>query len=143
MSLFRRRRRRVEPPLPLEPVDPWPAMRAIVAEAVIWQDAAEALLADVRARLPLSELAPRGGPLVTRFMALESVLPVSDDPEVVRRTTELRQLLSHHAHMISASLDMLATDWRSERIVEQLDKLDGLGEPARRLEAFWDELKVG
>ncbi len=117
-------------------------MRAIVAEAVIWQDAAEALLDDVRQRLPLAELAPRGGPLVSRFVALESGLPVSDDPEVIRRTTELRQLLNHHAHMISASLDMLATDWRSEKIVEQLEKLDGLGAPARRLEAVWDELKV-
>src|ERR1700742_1589377 len=119
MSWLRRRRTPAPVPAPVAPPpDPWPAMRAIVAEAVIWQDAAEALLADVRARLPLAELAPRGGPLVSRFIALESVLPVSDDPEVIRRTTELRGLLSHHAHMITTSLDLLATGYRSERIVE-------------------------
>ena len=31
---------------------------------------------------------------------------------------------------------MLAVDWRSERIVEQLERIDGLGSPALRLEAI-------
>ena len=42
----------------------WRELRAIVSEAVIWQDAANDLLAAVSRREPLAELAPRGGPLV-------------------------------------------------------------------------------
>jgi hypothetical protein len=37
-------------------------------------------------------------------------------------------------------MQMLAVDWRSERIVEQLERIDGLGSPALRLEALRAEL---
>ena len=38
--------------------------------------------------------------------------------------------------LLSSSLDLLAVDWRSERMVEQLERLDGLGAPAEWLEAI-------
>ena len=42
--------------------------------------------------------------------------------------------------MINSSLDMLAVDWRSERIVAELERIDGLGAPAQRLDRIRAEL---
>jgi hypothetical protein len=118
----------------------WRELRAIVAEAVIWQDAANDVLAAVSRREPLAELAPRGGPLVRRFCELRTRLPVSDDIELRQITEELGPLLDHHALMLSSSLDMLAVDWRSERIIEQLERIEGLGAPAERLDGIYAKL---
>lgn len=112
----------------------WRELRVIVAEAVIRQDEANDLLAAVSRREPLAELAPRGGPLIRRFFALRARLPDSDDPELRCLTDVLGPVFHHHAMMISASLDMLAVDWRSERMVEELERIEGLGAPAARLE---------
>jgi len=118
----------------------WHELRAIVAEAVIWQDAANEVLAAVSRREPLAELAPRGGPLVRRFCELRARLPESDDPELRRVTSVIGPVLDHHALMLSSSLDMLAVDWRSERIVRELERITGLGAPAERLEGIYAEL---
>jgi hypothetical protein len=121
----------------------WRELRAIVAEAVIWQDAADEVLAAISRREPLAELAPRGGPLVRRFCDLRARLPESDDPDVRRITDILGPVFDHHALLLSTSLDMLAVDWRSERLVEELERITGLGAPARRLEAIRAELTRG
>ena len=139
---FRKRR----PPAPLRPATALDrsaaeaVLRAIVAEAVIWQDAAEEVLVDIRDRRPLADVAPRGGPLVSRFVSLAQRLPESDDPAIRHYTSQLRAVFDHHAYMIDSCLQMLAVDWRSERIVEQLERIDGLGSPALRLEAMRAEL---
>jgi hypothetical protein len=139
---FRKRR----PPAPLRPATALDrsaaeaVLRAIVAEAVIWQDAANDVLAAVSRREPLAELAPRGGPLLRRFCELRTRLPVSDDIELRQITEELGPLLDHHALMLSSSLDMLAVDWRSERIIEQLERIEGLGAPAERLDGIYAKL---
>jgi len=121
----------------------WRELQAIVAEAVIWQDAADEVLAAISRREPLAELAPRGGPLVRRFCDLRARLPESDDPEIRRITEVLGPVFDHHALLLSTSLDMLAVDWRSERLVEELERITGLGPPAQRLEAVRAELTGG
>ena len=121
----------------------WKELRAIVAEAVIWQDEATEVLIAISRREPLAELAPRGGPLVRKFCLLRDRLPESDDPELRRITEVLGPVLHHHALMLSSSLDMLAVDWRSERLVEELERIDGLGAPAERLELIRAELVAG
>jgi hypothetical protein len=121
--------------------DAWKALRRIAAEAIIRQDDAEELLAQVREREPLCDLAPRGGELVSRFVDLRNLLPESDDPAIRRHVSVLEKVFDHHALMVSSSLDLLAVDWRSERMVEQLQKIDGLGAPGQWLEAVWAELR--
>jgi len=118
----------------------WRQLNAVVAEAVIHQDSATEVLRAISRREPLAELAPRGGPLVRRFCELRERLPESDDPDLQRITEVLGPVFDHHALMLSSSLDMLAADWRSERIVEQLERITGLGPPAERLEAIRTEL---
>jgi len=131
---------RDDEPAPPRADDAWRELHAIVAEAVIWQDAAEELLAAISRREPLAELAPRGGPLIRSFCRLRARLPESDDPELRRITDVLGPVFDHHALMLSSSLDMLAVDWRSERLVEELERITGLGAPAARLESIRAEL---
>jgi hypothetical protein len=117
-------------------------LRRIAAEALILQDDAEVLLGAIRAREPLAELAPRGGRLSSRFVALGAALPASRDPCVREYAARLREILDHHALMLSASLDLLAVAWRSERLEDEIDRITGLGRPARWLEDLRFELLV-
>ena len=66
------------------------------------------LLRDIHDRGPLAELAPRGGRLTSRFLALAVALPASRDPLVRAYASRLHEVLDHHALMLSASLDLLA-----------------------------------
>jgi hypothetical protein len=115
-------------------------LRRIVAEALILQDEAVELLADVRGREPLGELAPRGGPLARRFFELRRRLPIAVDAEMARQCETASVVLDHHGTVITFALELLAADWRSDAIVDQLERLDGLGAPAERLDALYAEL---
>jgi hypothetical protein len=118
------------------------SLRRIAAEALIVQDDAELLLSEIRARAPLAELAPRGGRLTSRFVALAAALPASRDPQVQRYAARMREVLDHHALMLSASLDLLAVAWRSELLEEQVDQITGFGPPAQWLEDLRLELLI-
>jgi hypothetical protein len=117
-------------------------LRRIAAEAVILQDEAEQLLCAVRARDPLAELSPRAGRLTGRFVALAAALPTSSDPRLQAHAARLREILDHHALMLSTSLDLLAVAWRSQRLEDELDRIAGLGRPAQWLEDIRLELLV-
>ena len=86
----------------------WETLRRIVAEAVIRQDEAENLLAGIREREPLATLAPRGGRLVSRFVALRADLPHLEDAALRRHVSVLEKVFDHHALMLTSSLDLLA-----------------------------------
>jgi hypothetical protein len=112
----------------------------IVAEAVILQDQALEVLAAVREREPLGRVAPRGGPLERRFFALRRGLPAPVDAEMARQCETASVVLDHHGMTMHYALELLAADWRSRAVVEQLERLDGLGPPAERLDALYSEL---
>lgn len=115
-------------------------LQRVVAEAVIWQDEAEELLRAIRAREPLKDLAPRGGQLASRFVALRDQLPDARDVQLRRQIATVRSVLDHHAMLLSTALDLLSVDWRSERVEAQIEGLRGLGEPAGWLDAIREEL---
>src|SRR5262249_44321360 len=117
-------------------------LRRIAAEAVIRQDDAEQLLWEIRDRGPLAELAPRGGRLCSRFVALAAALPASRHPVVRAYVERLREVLDHHALLLSTSLDLLAVCSRSQRLEDEVDRIAGLGRPARWLEDIRLDLLV-
>jgi hypothetical protein len=122
--------------------DPRRTLLRVTSEALILQDDADAVLAGVRTRQHMGILAPRAGPLVRRFFALRDVLPQRyDDPDAERWRALLDSILHHHALLVSMALDLLAYEWRSERIAEQVDALDGMGAPGRWLEDLYAELR--
>jgi hypothetical protein len=117
------------------------ALRSVAAEALIRQDEAEAVIRSIRAREQLGLVARRGGPLVRRFFALRDELPsVCDDPEDARIRDALDAILHAHALAVSVALDLLACEWRSDRLARQVDSLTGLGAPAEILEVLYREL---
>jgi hypothetical protein len=113
-----------------------------VAEAVVLQDKAVEVLADMRNREPLDEVAQRAGPLARRFQALRDELPVPEDTVMRRRCLTASVVLDHHGRVLVHGLELLASEWRSQRIVDQLERLDGLGAPAERLDALYTELAM-
>jgi hypothetical protein len=115
------------------------ALRRIVDEAVLLQGLTEDILEGVRQRRSLSELAPPGGALISRFCVLRAGVPDTDDPGLRECARTLRETLDHHATTLSYSLDLLG-DLRPERVSDQLDRIDGLGTPARRLIRLQDQL---
>jgi hypothetical protein len=150
MGFFRRRNHEptAAPPCPTsrpEPSqeDPLRTLLRVTSEALILQDDADAVLAGVRSRQHMGVLAPRAGPLVRRFFALRDVLPPRyDDPDAERWRALLDSILHHHALLLSMALDLLAYEWRSERIAEQVDALDGMGAPGRWLEELYAQLRA-
>ena len=118
----------------------WSALRRIVAEAVILQDRAEELLVELRDERDLGRVAPPCGALIGRFAELCEALPSCGDPAMDQHAAVLRTILDHHVLMLDSSLALLASEWRSERLSAQLDRIDGLGAPARRLEAIRAEI---
>jgi hypothetical protein len=157
MAWFRRQRpdRFVLSDMGTPETDPWAAdpqvmaeqracLRRIAAEAVILQDEAEAVIAGIRARQSLGYLAPRGGPLVRRFFALRDRLPKHcDDPEDDRLRAIMDVTFHHHAMALATAMEFSALEWRSAEIARQIDALDGLGAPARRLDEVYTALTSG
>lgn len=124
-------------------VDERALLRRIAAEAVILQDEAERVLSRARARYPLGQLAPQAGPLVHRFFRLRDRLPTRCvDPGDERLRATLDVILHHHAMLVATALDLLAYEYRSERIASAVQSME-IGEPGRRLDAVYAELARG
>lgn len=120
---------------------PLPILRRIVAEALILQDEAEAVLASVRRHEHLGWVAPRGGPLVRRFFALRDELPRrSLEGDLARLTATLDTVLLHHAMQVSTALEFLAVEGRSESMRRQVELIGSLGEPGVLLEDAYRQL---
>ena len=120
--------------------DGWARLRRIVAEALILQDAAEELLIELRDDRDLGAVAPPAGRLMNRFIALGQELPSCGDPAMDRHTEALRRIFDHHVLMLNSARALLASEWRSERISAEIDRIDGLGAPARALELVRQEI---
>ena len=115
------------------------ALRRIADEAILLQGLTEDILAGIRERRSLAELARPGGALIARFVALRTEVPEPADARLREAAQTLRETLDHHALMLSSSLDLLG-DLRPDLAGRQLDELDGLGAPAQRLCALRDQL---
>ena len=123
------------------PVDERALLRRAASEAVILQDQAEAVLAQIRAHGHLGVIAPRGGPLVRRFFALRDALPRRcADPDDERLRHVLDVTLNNHALIVSMSMDLLAHEWRSPRLADVVGRIEGLGAAAVALDAAYAEL---
>jgi hypothetical protein len=122
------------------PGDARSALLALAEEALDLQDDGEQLMAEIAGEGPLDDLCARGGPIVSRFEAMRRELPDCDDPLLRSAAEVLDMVFANHALALHAGLDLLAVSWRSERMREELHRLDGLGRPAVWLETIRAEL---
>lgn len=115
----------------------------IAAEALILQDEAEAVLAAVRRHEHLGTVAPRAGPLVSRFFALRDALPPRPRaPQLAQITATLETVLQHHAMQVATALDFLAVEGRSERAHRQVESIGALGSAGLALEGAYAQLRT-
>ena len=152
MAWFRRRPDRFVLVDVLEPsrtpaedrADQHAALRRIAAEAVILQDEAESVIAGIRARQSLGHPRPAwraGDPAVLR--AAGPAAPALRDPEDEQVRAFLDVTFHHHAMALATALEFCAMEWRSPEIARQVDAMDGLGPPARRLDEVYATLAAG
>ena len=115
---------------------------ALADEGLELQREGEDLMAEIRDEGPLGELAVRGGPLISRFEAMRRELrSCHPDEPLLRSAAEvLDMIFANHALALHAALDLLAVSWRSERMREELGRLQGLGRPAVWLRTIRAEL---
>src|SRR3954464_10555700 len=97
-------------------------------------------MAEIRDEGPLGDLSMRGGPLISRFEAMRRELPACREPLLRNAAEVLDMIFANHALALHAALDMLAVSWRSDRMREELHRLEGLGRPAIWLQTIRDEL---
>jgi hypothetical protein len=128
---------------PLDPPDARRILLRVADEALELQEEGEQLMAEIRDEGPLGELAVRGGPMISRFEGLRRELPSCGDPRLRSAVEILDMTLANHAMALHAALDLLAVSWRSERMVQELHRLEGLGRPAVWLQTIRDELAGG
>jgi hypothetical protein len=113
---------------------------ALAEEGLVLQSRGEDVMAEIRDEGPLRDLAERGGPLISRFCQMRRELPDCDDPLLRSAAEVLDMVFANHAMALDAALDLLAVSWRSERMVAELHRLEGLGRPAAWLRTIRDEL---
>ena len=113
---------------------------ALADEALDLQRDGEDVMAAIRDEGPLDELAARGGPIISRFVAMRRELPACTDPLLQSAAEVLDMVFANHALALNAGLDLLAVSWRSERMRDELHRLEGLGRPATWLETIRAEL---
>jgi hypothetical protein len=114
---------------------------ALAVEGLELQREGEEVMAEVRAEGPLGDLSVRAGPLISRFVAMRRELPACADDALLRSAAEvLDMVFANHALALHAGLDLLAVSWRSERLRDELHRLEGLGRPAVWLETIRAEL---
>ena len=116
------------------------ALLALAEEALELQRDGEQVMAQIAAEGPLADLAVRGGPLISRFEAMRRELPDCPDPILRSAAEVLDMVFANHALALHAALDMLAVSWRSERMRDELHRLEGLGRPAVWLATIRAEL---
>jgi hypothetical protein len=116
------------------------ALLALADEALELQRDGEQVMEEIAAEGPLDELSVRGGPLISRFEAMRRELPDCDDPLLRSAAEVLDMVFANHALALHAALDMLAVSWRSERMRDELHRLEGLGRPAVWLQTIRAEL---
>ena len=115
---------------------------ALADEALELQRAGQDVMIAISAEGPLGELSTRAGPLISRFEAMRRELrSCHPDEPLLRSAAEvLDMIFANHALALHAGLDMLAVSWRSERMRDELHRLDGHGRPAIWLETIRAEL---
>jgi hypothetical protein len=116
------------------------ALLALADEALLLQRSAERLMDEIAAEGPLGDLAVRGGPLISRFEELRRELPDPSEPLLHSAAEILDMVFANHAMALNAALDLLAVSWRSERLRDELHRLEGLGRPATWLQTIREEL---
>jgi hypothetical protein len=116
------------------------ALRRLAWEGLYREDDVEDLLYQVREGIPLTEVAPDSGPLVSRYCAMRRELNRIEAPELQPYVRALSEIFDYLAQLLHHAVALLAVSWRSERLREQQELVGPIGRQGERLKRVVAEL---
>jgi hypothetical protein len=120
-------------------------LRRIAWEGLYREDEVEELLYAVRYDLPLSDVAPDSGKLVSRYCGLRRELRQIRSPELQPHVRALSEIFDYLSQLLHYAVVLLASSWRSEALRAQQELVGPIGpqgERLRRVVAELDRLAV-
>jgi hypothetical protein len=118
------------------------ALRRLAWEGLYREDDVEELLRAVRDDLPLTDVAPDSGVLVSRYCAMRRELNRIESPELQPQVRALSEIFDYLAQLLHYAVALLACAWRSERLLEQQRKVGWIGPQGERLRSVIAELDL-
>ena len=118
------------------------ALRRLAWEGLYREDDVEELLRAVRDDLPLTEVAPDSGVLVSRYCAMRRELNRIEAPELQAQVRALSEIFDYLAQLLHYAVALLACAWRSERLREQQRQVGAIGPQGERLRRVIAELDL-
>jgi hypothetical protein len=98
------------------------------------------LLIAIRDDERIADLAPEAGDLVSRYLAMRRELRQIHSPALEPYASALSEIVDYLGQLLYYALDLLAVNWRSERLREQQDMLGPIGPQGERLRWIVGEL---
>ncbi len=118
-------------------------LRRLAWEGLYRADEVEELLYSVRYDVPLSEVAPDSGKLVSRYCELRREVRRIEAPELQAHAAALSEIFDYLAQLLHYAVALLATSWRSEALRREqalVGPIGRQGDRLRRVVADLDQL---
>ena len=127
-------------PLPRSFADDLRDLRRLAWEGLYREDDVAELLRAVRDDLPLAEVAPDSGKLVSRYCAMRRELTQIRAPELQPHVVALSEIFDYLAQLLHHAVALLGASWRSELLREQQRQVGPVGRQGDRLRRVVAEL---
>jgi hypothetical protein len=108
-------------------------LRRLAWEGLYREDDVEELLRAVRDDVPLGEIAPDSGQLVSRYCAMRRELNRIEAPELQPHVRALSEIFDYLAQLLHYAVALLASSWRSERLRDEQRRVGPIGPQGARL----------
>lgn len=115
-------------------------LRRLAWEGLYREDEVEELLYAIRADLPLSDIAPDSGRLVSRYCEMRRELRQIRSPELQPHVRALSEIFDYLSQLLHYAVALLATSWRSAALRGQQELVGPIGPQGDRLRRVVEEL---
>jgi hypothetical protein len=108
-------------------------LRRLAWEGLYREDDVEELLYAVRADLPLSDVAPDSGKLVSRYCEMRRELREIRSPELEPHVLALSEIFDYLSQLLHYAVALLGSSWRSAALRGQQELVGPIGPQGDRL----------
>jgi hypothetical protein len=108
-------------------------LRRLAWEGLYREDEVEELLYAVRADLPLSDVAPDSGKLVSRYCEMRRELHEIHSPQLQAHVRALSEIFDYLSQLLHYAVALLGSSWRSEALRRQQELVGPIGPQGDRL----------
>jgi hypothetical protein len=115
-------------------------LRRLAWEGLYREDDVEELLYAVRADVPLSDVAPDSGKLVSRYCEMRRELLDIRSRELQPHVRALSEIFDYLSQLLHYAVALLGSSWRSEALRGQQELVGPIGPQADRLRRVVAEL---